>query len=232
MQLRTVTITGADDAVNPRELVAISRQYPWVEWGILRSVSREGTPRYPTAAWMIRLIDAVEAAPSTRFSVHLCGEFARRAMRGHLIETWGAKRVQLNGFSWCEQPIRLPPVLGIEWICQCSTPGALQYASQLRHFYDVDVAVAVLWDRSGGRGVQETDWPDPVPGLPRGYAGRIGPDNVIQVAKTIAAKPDFIVGPLGFWIDMETGVRTDDRFDLDKVVDVLAKAERYTKGDI
>jgi hypothetical protein len=37
MRLKTVTITGADDAVDPEELLQIQQRYPFVEWGILLS---------------------------------------------------------------------------------------------------------------------------------------------------------------------------------------------------
>ena len=33
--LQTVTLTGADDSVNPEDLIAISKEFPFVEWGIL-----------------------------------------------------------------------------------------------------------------------------------------------------------------------------------------------------
>jgi phosphoribosylanthranilate isomerase len=51
-----------------------------------------------------------------------------------------------------------------------------------------------------------------------GFAGGINPDNVIDKMDEITSLP---VGR--FWIDMESGVRTDDRFDLDKVEDVCKK---------
>ena len=49
------TITGADDLVDPDDLVVLSREYPFVEWAILISASRAGTPRYPSSAWLERL---------------------------------------------------------------------------------------------------------------------------------------------------------------------------------
>ena len=37
MHLTGVTITGADDNVDPGVLADISAEYPWVEWGLLIS---------------------------------------------------------------------------------------------------------------------------------------------------------------------------------------------------
>lgn len=42
MPLTRVTITGADDAVEPAELQALSHEFPFVEWGILHSYKRFG----------------------------------------------------------------------------------------------------------------------------------------------------------------------------------------------
>ena len=53
--LTRVTITGADDAVDPGALVALSAEFPFVEWGILFSKSREGEARYPSAEWAARI---------------------------------------------------------------------------------------------------------------------------------------------------------------------------------
>ena len=42
-----ITFTGADDHTDVRDMVALSKLYP-IEWGILFSISRQGTdPRYP-----------------------------------------------------------------------------------------------------------------------------------------------------------------------------------------
>ena len=72
--LTRVTITGADDDVDPEALLALSREFPFVEWGILYSAKRVGTPRYPTTEWMARL-------PPVPKAFHLCGQSARD--RGH-----------------------------------------------------------------------------------------------------------------------------------------------------
>jgi phosphoribosylanthranilate isomerase len=63
-------------------------------------------------------------------------------------------------------------------------------------------------------------------GLRFGFAGGIGPDNVKRVIREISAKVD-----APFWIDMESGVRTDDRFDLNKVRRVLETAAPFVEAD-
>ncbi len=76
--------------------------------------------------------------------------------------------------------------------------------------------VSMLIDDSGGQGIDS-----PINIYPSvykiGYAGGINPDNV-------ADKLTYLLENIhkgSFWIDMESGVRTDDWFDLDKVLQVL-----------
>jgi phosphoribosylanthranilate isomerase len=83
---------------------------------------------------------------------------------------------------------------------------------------------SLLFDPSGGRGIEPFSWPVPPLGARMGYAGGIGPDNLLDVLRAI--------GPVEspFWIDMESGVRTDDRFDLAKARAVLETAAPFVTG--
>jgi phosphoribosylanthranilate isomerase len=84
---------------------------------------------------------------------------------------------------------------------------------------------SLLFDASAGRGIAITEPPVPIAGHACGYAGGIHPGNVAQILAAIAH-----VVPSGeTWIDMESGVRTDDRFDLAKVRQVLDVAQGYWK---
>ena len=90
----------------------------------------------------------------------------------------------------------------------------------------IDDHITTLLDASGGRGV---DTGIEVLKLPHkiGYAGGITPENVEEKLTFLMESDDVD----SFWIDMETGVRTDDWFDLDKVENVLKTCteviERY-----
>ena len=91
--------------------------------------------------------------------------------------------------------------------------GRMRCIAQTREAFPKDTSVDWLFDASGGRGIAPAVWP-PHPGRLVGYAGGINPDNVLAV---LAAG----VGAAGpYWIDMESGVRTDDRFDLKKCLAV------------
>lgn len=64
----------------------------------------------------------------------------------------------------------------------------------------------VLHDASGGRGKELDDLPQPIAGVLNGYAGGIGPRNIVTVLQRL----DHHI-PRGYvWIDMESGVRDDN----------------------
>jgi phosphoribosylanthranilate isomerase len=86
-----------------------------------------------------------------------------------------------------------------------------------------------LFDTSSGAGVLPGSWPKAVEGVYCGYAGGLGPANVVDQLKTI--EPATNGQP--FWIDMETRVRSskDRLFDLAKVIDVLEKCEPFVMKD-
>jgi phosphoribosylanthranilate isomerase len=63
-----------------------------------------------------------------------------------------------------------------------------------------------------------------VEGVHCGYAGGIGPENVIEILKKIGD----VAGETPFWIDMESRVRDDqDRFDITKAESVLDQVHTY-----
>ena len=73
-----ITFTGVDQWTDPREMLALSQQYP-IEWGILFSPKRQGVdPRYPPLAY----IESIVSGHDLRFSAHLCGADARSVLEG------------------------------------------------------------------------------------------------------------------------------------------------------
>jgi hypothetical protein len=65
-------------------------------------------------------------------------------------------------------------------------------------------------DGSGGHGIECGEWMKPETDF-FGYAGGIRAENAVEVVRKITS-----VCPTDFWIDMETGVRTNDKFDIRK----------------
>lgn len=81
--------------------------------------------------------------------------------------------------------------------------------------------IQLLFDDSKGRGQSPDSWPKlkTAQGTPLfcGYAGGINPSNIAEqlplIEEAAAGHP--------YWIDMETGVRTHNQFDLEKATSVL-----------
>lgn len=220
--LTHITFTGVDEWTDIDRLVDIQRRYPKAEFGVLFSNNwRNNGNRYPSPEFIRKLRDR-----GLRLSCHLCGSLAREIMQwgggmasvtelGSLLDIF--QRIQLNvaGFKG-ESLYNIKPGDAQEII--------IQQGDNLSLFEQCYIIsgehIAVLLDRSGGRGIDTPiDFPPYAFRVHVGFAGGINPDNVIGKVKNITTSS--LVGK--FWIDMESGVRTDDRFDLDKVEDVCKK---------
>lgn len=190
-----ITFTGADDFTDIGEMQRLSSIYP-IEWGILFSTSRQGVdPRYPSQDALSRLVRS-----GLRLAVHLCGDYSKAIMAGMAIsppvDLSVFKRIQINHASPNPDAIQdFQAFHGPRCIAQTRGP-----------VFPDNAAVDWLFDASGGRGIEPASWL-PYPGRLVGYAGGIGPDNVAAVIESIDAP-----GP--YWIDMESKVRTNDRFNL------------------
>lgn len=222
MGLTRVTITGADDRTPIGELIKLSEEFPFLEVGILMSMKRRGESRYPSTTWLNDFYQMYDPRP---FAWHLCGEFSRTAMANS--DEWQAftpDRVQLNGFP--TRPFRVHE-LAVRFP---DTEFILQVRKAIHHNVARACAlgslgnVVALNDVSGGTGVAAEI--EPIEGMRTGYGGGIGPDNVVETIEKILAKTKD-----DFWIDMESGVRTDDRFDLEKVRYVLKLAAPYIAAE-
>lgn len=186
-----ITFTGADARTDIGRMAVLSARYP-IEWGILFSPTRQGGDnRYPNDLALASIV-----VSGMRLAAHLCGGYGRAVMdtvRPCILFLDDFQRIQVNH----RNPIPESMI---------ATLGAENVIAQTRGEFPDDDRVEWLFDRSGGRGAEPDFWPS-YPGRYVGYAGGIGPDNVLGVIDKIAAD-----GP--YWIDMETKVRTDDWFDL------------------
>lgn len=229
MNINKVTISGADDKVNVETLKDIQRRFPFVEWGILISKKRMGTNRYPTANWLGDL------EQDLNISFHLCGDIVREFVSGNHDVVWQAGlywgRCQLN-FSFKEDKNYLPNLLEISETAR-SIPNkafVLAYNNGSKKTLDMFIKnhislpdnIHFLYDSSGGRGTEIKYFQRPLINY-TGYAGGISPDNVFQICDTLSN----MEWQDNIWIDMETGVRTNDDFDISKVEKVLSLCEKF-----
>lgn len=202
MKPEFITFTGADNWTSIEGMLELSRKYP-IEWGILFSPKRQGVdPRYPDGDRLSAIMWS-----NLRLSAHICGDYSDAVMAGHALEKPPVdfhyfQRVQVNHAT--PVPARINR-FRTGW-------GIKRGIGQCRGNFPLDTSVDWLFDRSGGRGETSAAWPRH-PGLDRlvGYAGGISPDNILDYAISVF---EHIEGR--YWIDMESGVRTNDRLDLEK----------------
>lgn len=242
MKLTRITITGADDLVDPEALLDLSLEFPYVEWGVLRGgEDRNGTPRYPTPAWVARLRDVIQThEPAPQWALHLCGSPARHAMAGSpmmfaaLNQFKVRPRIQLNGFSKYRLPMLMLAQLmpETEFILQVQQHDAFENVDLL---HEQHTNVSVLWDSSGGRGIDD-GWrgipcPTDINGPRFGWAGGITENNIVEKLELLFASNDAPeLSDMQFWVDLESGARADDKFDLAKARRILSLAKPFVEA--
>lgn len=227
MKLRYVTITGADDAVDVADLNAVAADYPFVEWALLLLPEGAGGRRAPSYEWITGFKALYQGAHK---ALHLCGSALLGFIEGRaeiLDLMRGFKRIQLNLEFGAVEGRYDPQHLLARMAAHPEFEFIIQYTEKRAGLLPSLAAIAhhaILFDASAGRGVAPVSWPASLPGHFCGYAGGINPDN-------IAAHLDLIAraGAEETWIDMESGVRSDDCFDLDKVREVLRITEPFTR---
>ena len=112
---------------------------------------------------------------------------------------------------------------GVEFILQCAHSRARHEARCWHQRYP---NVSILDDASGGTGIYNPmNFSNHFDTTPQGYAGGITENNVVATVQQLCAMPAGR-GPhdpqdVSFWIDLESGARTHDTFDLDKVRRIL-----------
>jgi hypothetical protein len=220
--LARITFTGVDDRTDIGALRAICVARPRVEFAVLWSESRSGNePRYPSNP-----VELAKKLPEGRRAIHLCGGVAKRFAAGPPFDYCAAAlarfggRVQVNrgGYSSDE-------LLALGYTAKAlRTPVIVQSRSPKIPWIP---GVSVLHDCSGGRGIAPAEWPAPEwlyePEDVPAYAGSLGPDNIATELPRIAAAR----GEGLFGIDMESRVRTDDWFDVGKVLRVLKAVDEW-----
>jgi len=219
--IETVTLTGIDENTDPGALVQLGRRFPFVELALLAG-TRDGGPRMPGRRW-IREWASKTSQARVATAVHLCGARSRAARDRDWQElaelTAGFGRVQVN----------LPPAeRGPAAPALDDFAGFLQRRVIVQHEGPWETSEAaryanldLLADGSGGRGITDFgSWPPPRDGRLSGYAGGIGPANIGHALDFAAQWPERRI-----WLDMETGIRTTDVFDMTKAIAVCAEVD-------
>lgn len=227
-----LTLTGPDDLTDIQDLLDLAHEYDHAEFGILFSTIRMGTPRYPSAEWVKKLTEA--DVEFIHLSAHFCGQYARDTLAGDFrwVESLPKqfKRIQLNGFdpfnpSHAVNVVHMAKSYPFTVILQARNEKALVESARIASTVDFrEGRLVVLYDPSGGKGLEPQTWPQSPTGATIGFAGGINPNNVREILKALCDRPSF-------WIDMESGIRTDEVFDFAKCRQVLAaQVEHWNNG--
>lgn len=228
-----VTFTGVDEKTDLDRLVDIQKRYPYAEFGILVSKKRTGSgdPRYPNLA----ILENLKKYKGLNLACHVCGGDLLGPCTDNGFETLDDflngnlsmfRRIQLNfGPRDLRETKAVRKSFGIgahegveEVIIQQMNPDDSHSVESI--FEPYKTKLSCLIDPSGGNGI-ETDYETEI--IPKrcsvrtGYAGGINPANAAR--KFLQLKNSGLCRD--FWIDMESGVRTYDWFDLGKVEAVL-----------
>lgn len=227
--LKCVTVTGADDTTSISDVLTVTKQFPYVEWGILLSKNSSGRHRFPSIEWMETLCHTTQKA-DIRLSGHICGCWVRDICKGDwtILEElpWILdmfKRFQINFHAEIHhldiatflQGLRNPKFKDKQFIFQLDDVNNAIFNIAT----DNGIDAVPLFDISGGRGISPESWPEPKAQL-NGYAGGFCPGNVDINLMKISK----VIGDKDAWIDAETCLFTQDNnlqcgycFDMNKI---------------
>lgn len=227
MKPKHITFTGIDANTDPTELQRIQYNYPMVEFGLLVSYSlADKDNRYCDPTKFGKFFNK-----GLNLSLHLCGTAAVNAANGkwlpidlHLGGRLSEfKRIQLNiahPSNTLEHVQHSTYIAEQEIIIQQRNKDNDSLFKNALYHWPIAAPVSILLDASGGRGIDT-----PIDIYPYdckvGYAGGFNPDNVESKLSYLMQN----VTKGEYWIDMESGVRTDGWFDIAKVMKVLQIAE-------
>lgn len=210
-----LSLTGADDGVDPLEMARLSERRPFIEWAILLSPALAGAPRFPTPAWRAEF-----ESLHLNSAAHLCGKaielFSNRD-DNLLRELESFARVQLNFSARRMKPERLGALA--KAVEAHAREGSQKIIIQIHNgnqgslplFSDLP-NTQFLFDGSGGKGIAPNSWSSPVAGWECGYAGGLDPETLLEQIEAIQQ----VSLAQRVWIDMESRLRVEERFDLGK----------------
>jgi hypothetical protein len=231
-----VVFTGSDDNTDVGECIQVATEYPWVEFGVLIGKGEFGNPKYPSRDWFARRTEAIsKSSVNVEWSLHVCDAWAGDLAHGIPSVFTEAKdvcasfnRMQLNMFR--EMNDGSIDAKALIAVLQEHGPDK-QYIFQLP---DLAIGYSLVaeaqaagldalgfFDPSAGRGISpDGGWPCPSADYITsmvGFAGGLGPHNLQATLETLTGLRGSPDDKQRYWVDMETNVRTDNKFDLQKV---------------
>ena len=238
MKIDRVTVTGADESIEPRQLYELSEEFPFVEWGILVSKKSEGTKKFPGIDWLyefslLKTRFEAETGQTLNASCHICGRWMRDLLMGgeQFIQDRGGwldrfQRIQINTHAETLDIDKDAFIAILKKIVSHEAYITKQFIIQQDGVNDgllhlciaAGIDAVPLFDMSHGEGISPDSWPEPIfdsEDLDNrmrycGYAGGLGPDNLESELRCIARATETYGAnnSQSIWIDMETKVRS------------------------
>ncbi|MBQ7850576.1 MAG: hypothetical protein IJ343_12680 [Clostridia bacterium] len=217
--LRRVSFSGIDQWTKPQELQAIYQRWPFVEFVYLLTDNRKAGNRYP-----LPVILKAYRRLGLPMALHVCGKLAHDLVR---TGDWSEINGMLGDSMALFDRIQLNVIRTVHFSRELTFPEGKQIIIQLHegteaffeHYCD-HPQVQGFQDGSGGRGIECREWMEPMTEF-FGYAGGIGPENAVEAVRAINK-----VCYVPFWIDMESSIRTNDKFDVKRCQQVLEALEQ------
>lgn len=231
--LTHISITGADNNTSIEQLVEIDKIFPYAEWGILYYPEREGANRNPTKDWREQFLSNI---PKEKTAIHLCGEDVFNEILSDTFDSIPLKE-ELARFGRIQLNINARKLKNLFTDDEIATIYQKLLASKFhiiaQHNHISENAIQkfitannvdyekfdILLDSSLGKGVSPDTWKVPK-GLSDkahlGFAGGLNPNNILVNYCKIKE-----VTKNKYWLDLESGARTDNEFDFVKVVNIL-----------
>jgi hypothetical protein len=206
-----------------------------VELGFLYSEGRAGIqPRYPTLQYIDDSLYSLCYSPF-QTSIHLCGKEAINKFfnkDAQLLEICKlANRVQLNlnmdNYEVNDAAAKILELSKDFTLIIQDNKSKRELVSALNKMmpFEPDLSnVNFLYDASGGVGREIQDIKRTHQHNYTGYAGGINPYNALDIVKNIQYHNETATS---FYIDMESGIRTNDKFDVSKCMDITLNLYHY-----
>lgn len=233
-----ISLTGIDENTNLDDLGELSTMGPKVEFGVLYMPGSDigRGPRYPGVKAREKFLDYRVNGQPLKLAAHLCGREVFDAIldpkrrKDILVDIERYDRVQLNVNARTKYFDDMSVDMLFTILNHFGFTTILQMHDRSReilnkYFKSQEIHgeyknVHVLFDQSGGLGRVPGDWEKAVPYNSTsffGYAGGLGPGTLPSQIDAISAA----AGNHPYWIDMESGIRTDDWFDAKKAKRVV-----------
>lgn len=231
MNINKLTLTGIDNTTRGWQLSELQDTFPFVEFGVLYSKTNAGSGKYPHLSHIEKEFTP-SAKPILNLSAHFCGWYSREVIENHnygLIQRLHPSfdRVQINyNFSNNDGAKKVQDNLVklLAWMESYKDRTIiLQYNRANKEMLDqvlgfkLPMTLNLLWDDSGGYGKEIAELNTPFKNIYTGYAGGLNMGNIQRVCKQLIDMKDMS----SIWVDLESGLRTNEAFDVDKAYNIL-----------